>query len=158
MRPRWYTKSNTMRMTQLQPPRWPVVLFLLWLGALGVASTLAAQTPPDSQGQQTLQHAIIEGLAAGRDVSDLLQTLRRQPVPLARPPLPPRPTTAADLQAQLLAFRQVLEQTTPGLGRGLSPIIFRARLSASTGGPHADAGAFPRCRTTAQRGCSAGAL
>ena len=41
-----------------------------------------------------------------------MQTLRHQPAPLARPPLPPRPTAAADLQTQLLAFRQVLEQTT----------------------------------------------
>ena len=101
-----------MRMTKLQPTPRLVVLLLLWLGALGVTSTPVAQTPPDSQGQQTLQHAIIEGLATGRDVSDLLQTLRHQPVPLARPPLPQRLTAAADLQAQLLAFRQVLEQTT----------------------------------------------
>ena len=112
MIPRWYTTSNTRHMAQLQPPRWLVVLLLLWLGALGAMSSPAAQTPPDSQGQQALQHAIMEGLAAGRDVGDLLQTLRHQPVPPARPPLPPRPTAAADLQAQLLAFRQILEQTT----------------------------------------------
>ena len=112
MRLRWYTKSNAMRMTKLQPTPRLVVLLLLWLGALGVTSTPVAQTPPDSQGQQTLQHAIIEGLATGRDVSDLLQTLRHQPAPLARPPLPQRLTAAANLQAELLAFRQVLEQTT----------------------------------------------
>src|SRR5262245_25223372 len=86
-----------------------LTLALLWSGTLCCPATLVAQTevasPPDSQ---ALQEALLDGLAAGRDVSAVLSALRHHPTPPVPAPLPPRPTAAADLQAQLVALRQAL--------------------------------------------------
>ncbi len=61
-----------------------------------------------SPSNAALQQAIIDGLAAGKDVQVFLDALAQQATPLARRPMPPKHTVAEDLESTLLAFRDAL--------------------------------------------------
>jgi RHS repeat-associated protein len=67
--------------------------------------------PAETSTHVALQQALINGLATGQDVQQLLHTLRQQPAPTARRPMWPKHTVSGDLKAQLTAFRDVLYQT-----------------------------------------------